>query len=76
VYAACGNRQTYTTMVTDAEKKPEFEATPQRPHEEQPPEEPSWGPSWGMMLVFIGLAMVIALAIAWAFIHPLLHRHF
>lgn len=34
------------------------------------------GPSWGLMLFFIGLAMLVAIAIAWLFIHPLLHRHF
>lgn len=34
------------------------------------------GPSWGLMLFLIGLAMVVALVIAWLFIHPLLHRHF
>jgi len=27
------------------------------------------------MLSFIALAMLVALVIAWAFIHPLLHRH-
>jgi len=27
------------------------------------------------MLALIFLAMLVALAIAWAFIHPLLHRH-
>jgi len=32
-------------------------------------------PSWGLMLGFILLAMLVALAIAWAFITPLLHRH-
>jgi len=31
------------------------------------------GPSWGLMLFFIGLAIVVALIIAWLFIHPLLH---
>jgi hypothetical protein len=33
------------------------------------------GPSWGLMLFIIGMAMLLALGIAWAFIHPLLHRH-
>jgi hypothetical protein len=33
------------------------------------------GPSWGLMLGLILLAMLVALAIAWAFITPLLHRH-
>ncbi|MGC2639792.1 MAG: hypothetical protein WA294_21595 [Acidobacteriaceae bacterium] len=33
------------------------------------------GPSWGLMLFFIALAMVVALVIAWLFIHPLLNRH-
>jgi len=28
------------------------------------------------MLGLIGLAMVVALVIAWAFIHPLLNRHY
>lgn len=34
------------------------------------------GPSWGLMVFLIVLAMLVALAIAWAFITPLLHRHF
>jgi hypothetical protein len=34
------------------------------------------GPSWGLMLFFIALAMLAAIAIAWAFVTPLLHRHF
>jgi hypothetical protein len=34
------------------------------------------GPSWGLMIFLIVLAMLVALAIAWAFITPLLHRHF
>lgn len=34
------------------------------------------GPSWGLMLLIILLAMLVALGIAWAFITPLLHRHF
>jgi hypothetical protein len=33
------------------------------------------GPSWGLMLFVILLAMLVAVAIAWAFIHPMLHRH-
>ncbi|MFY9745585.1 MAG: hypothetical protein WA891_20125 [Acidobacteriaceae bacterium] len=33
------------------------------------------GPSWGLMLALIFLAMLVAIAIAWAFIHPLLHPH-
>jgi hypothetical protein len=32
------------------------------------------GPSWGLMLFCIALAMGIAIAIAWAFVTPLLHR--
>jgi hypothetical protein len=48
----------------------------------EPPEDSSSsqatprGPSWGLMLFVIALAMLAALAIAWAFITPLLHRHF
>jgi hypothetical protein len=33
------------------------------------------GPSWGLMLFLIFLAMLVAIAIAWAFVTPLLHRH-
>jgi len=33
------------------------------------------GPSWGLMLALIFLAMLVAIGIAWAFIHPLLHPH-
>lgn len=36
----------------------------------------TFGPSWGLMLLIILLAMLVALGIAWAFITPLLHRHF
>lgn len=34
------------------------------------------GPSWGLMVFLILLAMLIAFGIAWAFVTPLLHRHF
>lgn len=33
------------------------------------------GPSWGFMLFLIFLAMLVALGVAWAFIHPMLHPH-
>ena len=33
------------------------------------------GPSWGLMLSIIFFAMLVAIAIAWAFVTPLLHRH-
>jgi hypothetical protein len=36
----------------------------------------SRGPSWGLMIFLLALAMLVAFAIAWAFITPLLHRHF
>jgi hypothetical protein len=48
--------------VTDPQKEP----SPPPNHD---------GPSWGLMLALIFLAMLIAIAFAWAFIHPLLHRH-
>jgi hypothetical protein len=44
--------------------------SPQKPSQ-QPAQE---GPSWLLMLALIFLAMLAALAIAWAFISPLLHR--
>jgi hypothetical protein len=53
--------------VTDEEKVLKPQATPRRSHD---------GPSWALMLGLIALAMVVALAIAWAFIHPLLNRHY
>jgi len=34
------------------------------------------GPSWGLMLFLLVLAILAAFGIAWAFITPLLHRHF
>lgn len=34
------------------------------------------GPSWGLMVFLIFLAIGIAFVIAWAFVTPLLHRHF
>ncbi|HTW48459.1 MAG TPA: hypothetical protein VMD92_10940 [Acidobacteriaceae bacterium] len=46
-----------------AKNSPDSQATPR-------------GPSWGLMLFLILLAMLVAVAIAWAFITPLLHRHF
>jgi hypothetical protein len=33
------------------------------------------GPSWALMLGVIFAAILVALAIAWAFIEPLLHPH-
>lgn len=33
------------------------------------------GPSWGLMLLIMLLAMLAAVAIAWAFITPALHPH-
>jgi hypothetical protein len=51
--------------VTDAEENSQPEAAP--PHHE--------GPSWGFMLALIFLAMLIAIGIAWMFIHPFFVRH-
>jgi hypothetical protein len=51
--------------VTEEQKNPKTEATP--PHHE--------GPSWGLMLALILLAMLVATAIAWLFIHPFFARH-
>lgn len=34
------------------------------------------GPSWGLMVFLIFLAILVAFVIAWAFVTPLLHRHF
>jgi hypothetical protein len=67
-----GNLQPYTNVVTDEEKDLQPQATPQR----DPTKDRREGPSWGFMLGLIALAMVVALAIAWAFIHPLLNRHY
>jgi hypothetical protein len=47
----------------------------QRENSSEPQATPR-GPSWGLMLFFIALAMLAAIAIAWAFVTPLLHRHF
>lgn len=69
---AWGNVQPYTNVVTDGEKDSKPQATPDAGPIKTRPE----GPSWGLMLGLIGLAMVVALVIAWAFIHPLLHRHY
>lgn len=46
----------------DSSGKRDSEATPR-------------GPSWGLMLALIALAMLLAIGIAWAFIHPMLHPH-
>lgn len=45
---------------------PEGEAPNRRVHE---------GPSWALMLGVIFAAILVAMAIAWAFIEPLLHPH-
>jgi hypothetical protein len=58
----CSNRSRTLTSVTDSPKEPG-----------SPPNHE--GPSWGLMLALIFLAMLVAIAIAWAFIHPLLHPH-
>jgi hypothetical protein len=52
--------------VTDSQKDPPPKATRPAPHP---------GPSWGFMLALIFLAMLVAIGIAWLFIHPLLQRH-
>lgn len=64
---SCGNPQPYTTRVTDEQENPNSQATPPQSHQ---------GLSWSLMLGLIVLAIVIAIVIAWAFIHPLLQRHF
>ncbi|MFP5226648.1 MAG: hypothetical protein ACLGXA_03395 [Acidobacteriota bacterium] len=52
--------------MTDARKNPSDQATPREPHP---------GPSWGLMLALIFLAMLLAIGIAWLFIHPFMTRH-
>lgn len=49
---------------------------PRRPEDFQEPQATPRGPSWGLMIFLIVLAIVVAFAIAWAFVTPLLHRHF
>jgi hypothetical protein len=49
-----------------------------QPPKDSPPQAtppPHEGPSWGLMLALIFLAMLVAIGIAWLFIHPLLQRH-
>lgn len=53
---------------------------PRRDNPSGPPKDPEPrrvhpGPSWGLMLSIIFFAMLVAIAIAWAFVTPLLHRH-
>ncbi|HEX4008086.1 MAG TPA: hypothetical protein VHX60_18070 [Acidobacteriaceae bacterium] len=57
-------RRTLESMAIspDSSGKRDSEATPR-------------GPSWGLMLALIALAMLLAIGIAWAFIHPMLHPH-
>jgi len=43
--------------------------------ESHEPQATHGGPSWGVMLLIILLAMLAAVGIAWAFIHPMLHPH-
>jgi hypothetical protein len=51
-------------------------ARPKPPEDSADSQATPRGPSWGLMLFLIALAMLAAVAIAWAFITPLLHRHF
>lgn len=46
---------------------------PEKERQDERPTHP--GPSWLLMLSLIFLAMLVAVAIAWAFVTPLLHRH-
>lgn len=39
------------------------------------PENRGQGPSWGLMLLIIFAAMLVAIAIAWAFIHSFQRPH-
>jgi hypothetical protein len=39
------------------------------------PQKHGEGPSWGLMLFIIFLAMLAAIAIAWAFIHSFQRPH-
>ena len=39
------------------------------------PEKRGDGPSWGLMLLLIFLVMLVAVAIAWAFIHSFQRPH-
>jgi hypothetical protein len=52
--------------VPNAQKDVQAKATRPAPHP---------GPSWGFMLALIFLAMLVAIGIAWLFIHPFMQRH-
>jgi hypothetical protein len=52
--------------VPNAQKAAPPKATRPAPHP---------GPSWGFMLALIFLAMLVAIGIAWLFIHPFMQRH-
>jgi hypothetical protein len=53
---------------------PDPENLPAPPHPSEP-RRTHPGPSWGLMLFVIFFAMLVAIAIAWAFVTPLMHRH-
>jgi hypothetical protein len=63
-------------MADPAKTTPDAEKSSRTPGDSDPSPRGSGVPSWGLMLFFIFLAMLAAIAIAWAFVTPLLHRHF
>jgi hypothetical protein len=67
-------RRTLEWMVPRSDPPPETGT--QAPENSSDPQATPRGPSWGAMVFLILLAMLVAVAIAWAFITPLLHRRF